>query len=498
MGHRNMSNKLPMFEIDQEQNRNIASEQPYIYTGRTVAPDTGPPIHPTENMLSNQVHSTSQWDSGWRPNDHSSSNFGMEVAHSRASYNPFPYMPSTGGVHSNYYNGHSFDTIEGGLPQGPFKRKSPTPGISVACERGSTSRFYDAGSSSSSYEFQPEKRSSDYHIYPSGPIPLPNYIGGSPSIASEDSLRNVRSRSRLNLEPNPRSHHYRPTNLINHTVEPAATREQNRLPVPPVACERFLTPETSGLCHVMNRFSVGGSASETGGFHHRDSGPSRNPVSSSQYLHRHHHPQAVREGRTNYFRRDVSTYRAEPSYPRSGHENGLQLFSESNFLRFSRPSSSGGWRNNYRNGRSRTGFERFQSFPNAVDMNDRMEAEGFLMVDRSSLYDSRNMFDQYRDLRLDIDDMGYEELLALEDRIGNVSTGLSEYMISKCVMEITDSSSEEAMCAICLEGYKEKNFAKVKNCGHDYHVHCIKKWLSMKNACPICKAPAVADGLKEE
>lgn len=31
-----------------------------------------------------------------------------------------------------------------------------------------------------------------------------------------------------------------------------------------------------------------------------------------------------------------------------------------------------------------------------------------MIVDRSAMYGSRNMFDQHRDMRLDIDNMGYE------------------------------------------------------------------------------------------
>ncbi|KAK9283700.1 hypothetical protein L1049_011950 [Liquidambar formosana] len=298
MGHRHLPNKFPMFETGQDQNRNYnTAEQPYIHMGRAAAPENGPSIHPMENTLASGVHYASQWDPESRPNDYSSSNFSMEVPHVRAvvsdsSYNPFPYLPAAGGfylppennaghAHSSYHNRNTFDEVDGGLldptmgvGRGPFKRKSP--GISVACERGSTSRFYSAGSSSSSSEFQPEKPTSDYHIYPSGPIGLPHYTGGSLSIAGEDSLRNVRSRSRLDLELNPRrthlssysSHHtYSTTNLVNHpgTVDlsslnvDAATYEQNRISLSPAARGRYLASETSGLSHETNQFFLGGS-----------------------------------------------------------------------------------------------------------------------------------------------------------------------------------------------------------------------------------------------
>ncbi|XVF80811.1 hypothetical protein PTKIN_Ptkin15bG0105200 [Pterospermum kingtungense] len=99
--------------------------------------------------------------------------------------------------------------------------------------------------------------------------------------------------------------------------------------------------------------------------------------------------------------------------------------------------------------------------------------------------------------------MSYEELLALGERIWNVNTGFSEDSITKCLTETiycsSDQLQDESSCMICPEEYKDMDeVGALKTCGHDYHVPCIKKWLSMKNTCPICKASALADDMKEK
>ena len=38
--------------------------------------------------------------------------------------------------------------------------------------------------------------------------------------------------------------------------------------------------------------------------------------------------------------------------------------------------------------------------------------------------------------------------------------------------------------------YDENDKIGILGCGHDYHVDCIKRWLLLKNACPMCKRPA--------
>ncbi|XP_042479118.1 uncharacterized protein LOC122060041 isoform X1 [Macadamia integrifolia] len=112
-----------------------------------------------------------------------------------------------------------------------------------------------------------------------------------------------------------------------------------------------------------------------------------------------------------------------------------------------------------------------------------------------------DQLDQYRDWRLDIDNMSYEELLELGDRIGYVSNGLKEDEILRCLRKsknmIMDDlpstllSEPEWKCSVCQEEYEADDAEVGKlDCGHSFHICCIKKWLVRKNACPVCKAIA--------
>lgn len=120
----------------------------------------------------------------------------------------------------------------------------------------------------------------------------------------------------------------------------------------------------------------------------------------------------------------------------------------------------------------------------------------FLMGGRS------NGHDRYRDWRLDVDNMSYEELLELGDRIGYVSTGLQEDEIGRCLrkskLSILDELSAHLpteldwKCSICQEEYEADDEMGKLECGHGYHIDCIKQWLGQKNSCPVCKATAAA------
>ncbi|XP_014504936.1 probable E3 ubiquitin-protein ligase RHG1A [Vigna radiata var. radiata] len=123
--------------------------------------------------------------------------------------------------------------------------------------------------------------------------------------------------------------------------------------------------------------------------------------------------------------------------------------------------------------------------------------EDVMILDHSVFAGIADMHDRHRDMRLDVDNMSYEELLALEERIGNVSTGLSEetilkHMKNKKYSAEPGSQQEAEPCCVCQEEYKDGDDLGSLDCGHDYHTECIKQWLMHKNLCPICKTTGLA------
>lgn len=124
--------------------------------------------------------------------------------------------------------------------------------------------------------------------------------------------------------------------------------------------------------------------------------------------------------------------------------------------------------------------------------------EDVMILDHSMFAGIADMHDRHRDMRLDVDNMSYEELLALEERIGNVSTGLNEETIMKHLkqkkysVDGLGSQSEIEPCCVCQEEFKNEDDIGSLDCGHDYHIDCIKQWLTHKNICPICKTTGLA------
>ncbi|CAN6336804.1 unnamed protein product [Urochloa humidicola] len=127
------------------------------------------------------------------------------------------------------------------------------------------------------------------------------------------------------------------------------------------------------------------------------------------------------------------------------------------------------------------------------------------VMDRSRIHETGHVIDEHRDMRLDVDNMTYEELVALEEQIGDVNTGLTESYIQENLRstfylpgaagvsdQFSELSLENDACIICQDEYEAKELIGTLECGHKYHATCIKQWLMMKNICPICKTTALS------
>ncbi|KAK4345682.1 hypothetical protein RND71_035858 [Anisodus tanguticus] len=53
---------------------------------------------------------------------------------------------------------------------------------------------------------------------------------------------------------------------------------------------------------------------------------------------------------------------------------------------------------------------------------------------------------------------------------------------------VADVESETCACAICQSEYEHEEDIGTLQCGHEYHVNCIKQWLLRKKDCPMCRA----------
>ncbi|KAL1112112.1 hypothetical protein V6Z11_D02G107300 [Gossypium hirsutum] len=143
-------------------------------------------------------------------------------------------------------------------------------------------------------------------------------------------------------------------------------------------------------------------------------------------------------------------------------------------------------------GRSRLVVSEIRNVLDLMRRGENLQFEDVMILDQSVLLGVADSHDRHRDMRLDVDNMSYEELLALEERIGNVSTGLSEETILNRLERRKHSSAPGAQlevepCCVCQEEYNDGEDIGTLECGHGFHADCIKQWLMHKNLCPICK-----------
>jgi len=91
-----------------------------------------------------------------------------------------------------------------------------------------------------------------------------------------------------------------------------------------------------------------------------------------------------------------------------------------------------------------------------------------------------------------IDNMTYEQLLELEEKIGNVERGLKQEDLDKlAVINYNKELNKIEKCAICQFDFNEEEVVRKLGCSHIYHKLCIDEWLLKDKKCPVCKIEVI-------
>ncbi|XP_044298395.1 E3 ubiquitin-protein ligase RNF6 [Varanus komodoensis] len=86
--------------------------------------------------------------------------------------------------------------------------------------------------------------------------------------------------------------------------------------------------------------------------------------------------------------------------------------------------------------------------------------------------------------------------LLLEEDSGNHLRGLTKDQIDNLsTRNYGNASSEDSeiskTCSVCINEYVVGNKLRQLPCMHEFHFHCIDRWLSENSTCPICRQPVV-------
>ncbi|XP_059956489.1 E3 ubiquitin-protein ligase RLIM-like [Mesoplodon densirostris] len=71
------------------------------------------------------------------------------------------------------------------------------------------------------------------------------------------------------------------------------------------------------------------------------------------------------------------------------------------------------------------------------------------------------------------------------------TTGLTKAQIDSLAVRSFGENDALNACSICLTEYTENSKLRILPCSHEYHIHCIDRWLSENSTCPICRRQVV-------
>ncbi|XP_077002837.1 E3 ubiquitin-protein ligase RLIM-like [Tamandua tetradactyla] len=73
----------------------------------------------------------------------------------------------------------------------------------------------------------------------------------------------------------------------------------------------------------------------------------------------------------------------------------------------------------------------------------------------------------------------------------DLPTGLTKEQIDNLAIRSFSKNDALKVCSVCITEYTEGNKIRTLPCFHEYHAHCIDRWLSENSTCPICRGKVI-------
>ncbi|NXA96276.1 RNF6 ligase, partial [Melanocharis versteri] len=78
-----------------------------------------------------------------------------------------------------------------------------------------------------------------------------------------------------------------------------------------------------------------------------------------------------------------------------------------------------------------------------------------------------------------------------DDRLRGLTKEQIDNLSTRNYGDIHTENERSKTCSVCINEYATGNKLRQLPCTHEFHIHCIDRWLSENSTCPICRQPVL-------
>ncbi|NWR52734.1 RNF6 ligase, partial [Regulus satrapa] len=84
-----------------------------------------------------------------------------------------------------------------------------------------------------------------------------------------------------------------------------------------------------------------------------------------------------------------------------------------------------------------------------------------------------------------------------DDRLRGLTKEQIDNLSTRNYGDVHTENERSKMCSVCINEYATGNKLRQLPCTHEFHIHCIDRWLSENSTCPICRQPVLGSNARD-